>query len=53
MKILSCPVCGKRNNVANSVPFSQKKTKRIQKINLQKNNGKYLCSNCIKTLKKV
>jgi ribosomal protein L28 len=52
MKKTTCPQCNKRNNSANSVPFSQKKTKRVQKINLQKANGKLLCANCIKTAKK-
>lgn len=47
-----CPKCGKRDNVANSKPFSQKRTKRVQKINLQKVNNKVLCSNCVKTAKK-
>ncbi len=51
-KHLVCPKCGKSDNVANNKPFSQKRTKRVQKINLQKVGNEILCSTCVKTSKK-
>jgi len=49
-----CEVCGRGTVTANSVPFSHKKTKTTQKINLQskKIDGKRvkICTSCIKGL---
>lgn len=56
-----CEYCGKHTQFGQSSPFSQKKTKRTFKPNLQKvkimEKGKLvartLCTKCIKTLGKA
>jgi len=56
-----CDNCGKRPQFGQNVSFSQKKTKRQFKPNIQRisvyENGKKirknLCTRCIKTLSKV
>lgn len=56
-----CENCGKGPQFGHNVSFSQKKTKRQFKPNVQrisvyedgKRVRKYLCTRCIKTLSKV
>jgi large subunit ribosomal protein L28 len=56
-----CENCGKRPQFGQNVSFSQKKTKRQFKPNIQrisvyedgKKVRKYLCTRCIKSLSKV
>jgi len=52
-----CEVCGKGPMTGNNVSFSQKKTKRVFKPNIQratfyeggKKVRKYVCARCLKT----
>ena len=56
-----CEVCGKKPLVGHNVSFSQKKTKRQFKPNIQRatfyENGrkvrKYVCTRCLKTAAKA
>ncbi len=49
----SCQICGRGTSIANNVSHSNVKTKRKQKINLQKKkiNGikVKICTSCLKT----
>ena len=55
-----CEICGKKPLVGNNVSFSQKKTKRqfkpnIQRVTLYEGGRKvrrHLCTRCLKTLAK-
>lgn len=44
----SCCVCGKTSQSAYNRPNSLHKTKRKVHPNLQKNNGKLVCTKCLK-----
>lgn len=56
-----CDMCGKGPRSGNNVSFSQKKTKRLFRPNIQRTtvyeNGnkrrRYLCTRCLKTLSKT
>ena len=52
-----CEVCGKGTMSGNNVSHSNRKTRRTFKVNVQKVevNGStgYVCTRCIKTLKKA
>lgn len=48
-----CMLCKKRAHTGSNVSHSQIHTKRKFKPNLQKVNGLLLCTQCIRTLKKV
>lgn len=46
----TCEVCGRGPQSAYNRPNSQHKTKKTVYLNLQKKNGKMMCTKCIKTL---
>ena len=56
-----CNICGKGQATGNNVSHSNRKTRRTFKVNVQKisyvEDGKemsgYVCTRCIKTLKKA
>ena len=56
-----CEICGKGPQFGHNVSFSQKKTKRKFKPNIQRTTiyeegrkvRKYLCTRCLKTLNKT
>lgn len=48
-----CAVCYKSATSGSQVSHSQIHTKRTFKPNLQKVNGVYVCTRCLKTAKKV
>ena len=55
-----CEICGKKQMVGNNVSFSQKKTKRVFKANIQtatfmeggRKVKKKVCTRCLKTASK-
>ena len=51
-----CSVCGKKAMTGNNVSHANNKTKTTFKVNVQKvqtENGKeYVCTKCLKTMKK-
>jgi large subunit ribosomal protein L28 len=57
----ACDICGKGKQFGNNVPFSQKKTTKVWKPNLQRQyitlDGTRMqiksCTQCLRTLKKV
>jgi large subunit ribosomal protein L28 len=57
----ACDICGKGKQFGNNVPFSQKKTNKVWKPNLQRQritlDGTSMqikaCTQCLRTLKKV
>ena len=56
----ACDICSKGKQFGNNVPFSQKKTRKVWKPNLQRhtlnlgtgNVQVKICTSCIRTLKK-
>lgn len=47
-----CEVCGKTATSGNNKPHSLHKTKKTIKANLQKVNGKVVCTRCLRNIKK-
>lgn len=46
----TCSMCGRGPQSAYNRPNSQHKTKKLVYLNLQKKDGKSICTKCIKTL---
>jgi ribosomal protein L28 len=47
-----CFMCGKKAAIAQHRSHSMRAIKRVQKPNLQKYQGKYICTRCLRTLGK-
>lgn len=44
-----CSICGKKAVIGLNKPHSMHRTKRLVLPNIQKNNGEYLCTKCLRT----
>lgn len=49
----ACMMCGKTATSAYNRPHSLHKTKRTVKPNLQLVNGIYVCTRCLRTIKRI
>ncbi len=48
-----CQICGKKPTSGFNKPHSLHRTKRVVKPNLQKSEGKIICTRCIRSKHKV
>ena len=48
----TCSICGKSAVFSKHKPHSLHRTRRIIYPNLQKHQGKYICTSCLRTLLK-
>ena len=51
-KVVSCSVCGKTTQTGYNRPHSLHRTKRLVKPNIQKIEGKKICTRCLRTFNK-